>query len=212
REELGLSLMPREHAVGSHLIPGDDDFAEAIPSLLRAFELNEDLMRRRPGDRAARFQTSAESYLLSIAMFSKTKPDYRQAKRFGALAVELRGQLLEEDPNDHRLRERLGAALTVLGNAQLAAGDHGQAEGSFRRALALARAVEEKRRQAPGWHASQAHSHYGLAEIAKAGGNGGGACEHYRQALVYYDRLRSNRAFEKRQTLASRAAVDRCGK
>lgn len=67
-----------------------ESYDEAIPYLQRAFELNEETMRGSPRDRGARFDTSTESYLLSIAMFSKPKPEYAKAERFGELTVGAR--------------------------------------------------------------------------------------------------------------------------
>lgn len=205
-------LAQLEHDFGSYHVTYGGGFETALPHLRRAFELNAELESRHRGDRRIRMDVSMNCYLIAVCLSSISAESAATAESFAERSVKLRRELAAEDPQDERIRERLAAALVVLGHSRWAAGKHAQAAEQFREALSLVQRLDPKLRSLPGAAATRAHSQLGIARFEQERGNGAAACAAFVAANRAFTDLPARRRypFERAQQQAAARGAGGC--
>ncbi|MCC6391127.1 MAG: serine/threonine protein kinase [Bryobacterales bacterium] len=166
-----------------------DDAGSMLKHAQAAVELDERRVQAAPLDATARMEL-AQSLSMAATGWDK-KGGLSAAAGFAQRSVDIRRALWEADPKDHRVRDRLAYALTLLGQFRRRQGDWQAALVSLNEAIGHTEALVTDTDFYMAWH-NLAWARLERAEVYRKLGSGG-VCTEYRRAAEAYRRLVGDR-------------------
>ncbi|MCC6368631.1 MAG: serine/threonine protein kinase [Bryobacterales bacterium] len=166
-----------------------DDANRMLEHARAAVKLDERRVQAAPRDALARMEFAQS--LSMVATGCEKKGDLSTAAAFAQRSVDIRRALWEADPKDHRVRDRLAYALTLLGQFRRRQGDWRGALASLGEAIEHTEALVRHTDFYMAWH-NLAWARLERAEVYRKFGSGD-VCIEYRRAAEAYRRLAAGR-------------------
>ncbi|MCZ2149787.1 MAG: serine/threonine protein kinase [Bryobacterales bacterium] len=166
-----------------------DDANRMIEHARAAVKLDEQRVQAAPRDATARMEFAQS--LSMVATGCEKKGDLLTATAFARRSVDIRRALWEADPKDHRVRDRLAYALTLLGQFRRRQGDWRGALASLDEAIEHTETLVRNTDFYMAWH-NLAWARLERAEVYRKLGSGD-VCIEYRRAAEAYRRLAAGR-------------------
>ncbi len=152
---------------------------------LRALEVSEQTLARRPPDPALRLEVMTDAGL--VGTYLDAVGDYSAGARLYHRAIDLADALVSEDAGNARARILLAEAARNLGRNRLAVQAVPEAQEPAARAVAIYDVLEHAGQLAPGLRWRFANAMATLADAEQAAGQPALACADYRRAVQMFD-------------------------
>lgn len=166
-----------------------DDADSMIAHAQKAAELDERRVRAAALDSTARMDLAQSLSMLATGW--EKKGDLPKATGFAQQSVDIRRALWEAEPKDHRVRDRLAYALTLLGALRRKQADLRGALDPLSEAIEHTEALAMNTYFYMAWH-NLAWAHLERAEVYHRLASGD-VCAEYRRAAEAYRRLAAHR-------------------
>ena len=186
------------------LLTDVDRHDEARQAMQNSLALRQQLAEAQPDDRTRQLDLADAYNGAAIAAARRYEPDPATLQQ----AVDILKAILEQHPDDHAVRNRLGALLNSVATTQMMQGRLDEAERSLQAAVAQQRQAVEGNASDEGYQEFLGNQLFNQGQLYVHLGRADQARPAYEEAHRIYDSLvRANPALIKRQIQLARTCI-----